>query len=99
MLVIDPEITPPRISSTRFTKENHANGIPYPFYLNRGEPFVKELLKGWTVIGYTENDVLSPDIRRNDEVGGQYIAIMFNDPDGFDQWFHFGNYAYKFIES
>lgn len=91
-------VKPSRIPATRFTRENSGADhlLPYPF--KHVAPFVHRLDLGWRVVGWTDNYYLDSTVRRS-EVGGPYIAIMFTDPEGFDVWFHFGNYPYQFIES
>ena len=91
-------VKPSRIPASRFTRDNSgaSSSLPYPF--KHIAPFVNKLDLGWRTVGWASNDDLSPDIRRLNE-GGPYIAIMFTDPEGFDVWFHFGDYPYQFIET
>lgn len=92
-------VTPERISATRFNRENSGAShlLPYPWV--DAAPFIKRLTPGWKVNGWAKNADLDPSVRRDDENGGPFIAIMFIDPQGFDVWFHFGDYSYQFIQS
>lgn len=85
------------IPASRFTPENHATHLPYPFtYVSN--TFVRKLKPGWTVVGCAKNSALAPACQRS-ESGGPYIGVMFRDPDGFDRWFHVGDYPYQFVKS
>ncbi len=86
----------PQLPSHRFTAESHGNARPYPF-VEAGPPFLKKLNVGYTVIGWARNGDLAPVLRRSDD-GGPYLAVLFRDEDGFDDWCHLGDYPYRFVK-
>lgn len=90
----------PKLPATRFNRETSGGEhmMAYPWSMHDSPAFIKKLHKGWRAVGQAKNASLSDEARRG-ESGGPYIAVMFQDPDGFDVFFHMGDYPYVFIES
>lgn len=87
------------IPATRFTTENSGGHhfLPYPWKDHPEDRFCKVLDKGWALIGYAMNSDLALGPRRY-EGKEKFIAVMFRNPDGFDYFFHMGDYPYTFVE-
>lgn len=88
-----------RLPATRFTlkKSGGHNGLPYPW--GGLDLFTKKLDKGYRVLGWCINADLPVGPRRYEGPDGKYgrfIAVMFEDADGWEYWWHMGDYLDKY---
>lgn len=81
-----------------FTPDTHGTNQRWPF-TDTETHWIKRVSKGWTITGMIKNSKLAPAVRRVEEQGQTYVAIMFRDPDGFDVWWHFPDYPWVFFTS